>query len=377
MKKCSKCLIPETHETISFDNKGICGICRQHEYKQEKIDWKKKKEELRELIYNYKGKSQYDCIVPFSGGKDSTFTLYYLVKEFNIKPLVISFDHGFYRPKHQKLVISTLKKLGVDYLKFTPNWHLVREVMLESLKRKGDFCWHCHTGIFAYPMRIAIMYKTPLIFWGEKSSEYTTYYGYDDEEEVDEKRFNRFINLGITAEDMYYMLNKKFDKRDLMPFTYPKLKDLRKIKYKSVCLGSYIPWDVRTHSEIIKKELGWDGDKTEGIADNYWYEKVECYFQGIRDYLKYLKRGYGRTAHLVALDRRNNRVSVKEGKKIIAKYDGKRPASLNLFLKYIGISEEEFNNIALSHCVSPWKPDLKKIKKGKPLKDANMWDRTY
>ena len=47
--------------------------------------------------------------------------------------------------------------------------------MLESLKRKGDFCWHCHTGIFAYPMHVAVTYKGPLVIWGEPSAEYTSY----------------------------------------------------------------------------------------------------------------------------------------------------------------------------------------------------------
>ena len=73
--------------------------------------------------------------------------------------------------------------------------------MLQTFLEKGDFCWHCHTGIFSYPMWVAIRYNVPLIFWGEPSSEYTAYYGYDQTEEVDEKRFNRFVNLGINAQE--------------------------------------------------------------------------------------------------------------------------------------------------------------------------------
>ena len=82
---------------------------------------------------------------------------------------------------------------------------VVGKLMLESLKRKGDFCWHCHTGIFAYPMQIAVKFNIPLIIWGESSAEYTGYYDFDEEnfEERDEESFNRYINLGINAEDMY------------------------------------------------------------------------------------------------------------------------------------------------------------------------------
>ena len=263
LKRCTQCVLPETHETIHFDDEGVCNICRQQEFKADKIDWEARKKDLDELIAKYKGQGDYDCLVPFSGGKDSTYTLYYLVKEYGLKPLVVRFDHGFLRPNLHNNVMKTARELGVDVLSFTPNWRVVQKLMLQTFFDKGDFCWHCHTGIFAYPMHIAIEKKIPLIFWGEPSAEYTAYYSYDQAEEVDEKRFNRFVNLGISADDMYVRLNGAVDKQDLKPFTYPALKDLRKLKYRSVCLGSYIPWDVKANSKLITEKLGWQGDEVE------------------------------------------------------------------------------------------------------------------
>jgi len=251
---------------------------------------------LDSLVQDYRGKSDYDCLIPFSGGKDSTYTLYYLVKEYKLKPLVVQFNHGFMRPNLLANNERTFKKLGVDVLSFTPNWKVVKRLMLESLIRKGDFCWHCHTGIFSYPMHVAIKYQIPLVFWGEPSSEYTAYYDYRENEieMVDESRFNRFVNLGITAEDMKGMIQKDFDldPRDLGPYMYPPIRDLKKLQYQSVCLGSFISWDTKRHFEVISNELGWQGDEVEGMPpDKYSYEKIECYMQGVRDYLKYLKRG--------------------------------------------------------------------------------------
>jgi len=375
MKKCAKCLIPETHETIVFDKAGVCSICRQIEYKNTKIDWQQRRKEFEELLNQYRDKYDYDCIVPFSGGKDSTFQLYTLIREFKLKPLVISFDHGFFRPINLKNTERTLKKLGVDYLKFRPNWHIVKKLMLESLKRKGDFCWHCHTGIYAYPMRMAVKFKVPLVIWGESSAEYTSYYSYKEKEEVDEERFNKCCNLGITAKDMLGMLkDPNISARDLLPFTYPKSSELKAINYRSVCLGSYIRWDIKKQAKIISKELGWKGAPKEGVPEEYYYEKVECAFQGIRDYLRYIKRGYGRTAHLASIDIRNNRLAREEGEKLVKKYDGLRPASLDIFLKILGITEEEFNKIAASHAVYPYKHDFSKTKKGKPLSDMKKWN---
>jgi N-acetyl sugar amidotransferase len=272
LQRCTKCLLPETHETIVFDEQGVCNICRNVKVKQTRIDWAAKRAELDELIGRYRGKYDYDCIVPFSGGKDSTWTLYYLVKEYGVKPLVVRFDHGFLRPNLQDNTQKVLRALGVDFHHFTPNWKIVQKLMLQAFLEKGDFCWHCHTGIFSYPMWVAIRYNVPLIFWGEPSAEYTAYYGYDQAEEVDEKRFNRFVNLGITAQDMFVRLEGLVDERDLKPFTYPPLRELRRIGYRSVCLGSYIPWDPKTQSRVIHEDLGWTGDEVENVPPGYTYE---------------------------------------------------------------------------------------------------------
>jgi N-acetyl sugar amidotransferase len=378
MKSCIKCLLPETHETIEFDEKSSCNICAGHDFKREKIDWGKKESNFLEILKKYRGKQDYDCIVPFSGGKDSVYTLYTLVKKYNLKCLVVSFDHGFFRPKLIDNRKKIFQQLGVDVHTFTPNWSLVKKLMLESFVRKGDFCWHCHAGIFAYPMRVAIKEKVSLVIWGEPTAEYTSYYSYKDtleeNEEVDEERFNRFVNLGLTAEDMREILcDTKTDPRDFLPYSYPKLHDLKLIDFRSICLGSYIPWDVKKQVSIIKKELDWEEDLNAGIPPEYAYEKVECQMQGIRDYIKYIKRGYGRTAHLAAIDIRNNRLGQNAAKAMIDEYDGKRPASLDFFLETLGLTENEFNKVAMSHKIFPNDINPEDVEKGKKLHDQNEW----
>ncbi len=376
MKRCVPCGLPETHETISFDDQGVCNICRGQEFRNENIDWDARKKELGALIEEHRGRYDYDCIIPFSGGKDSTWTLYYLVKEYGVKPLVVRFDHGFMRPNLEDNVIKATRELGVDILSFRPNWKVVQKLMLQSFLEKGDFCWHCHTGIFSYPMWIALEKKVPLIFWGEPSAEYTAYFSYEQAEEVDEKRFNRFVNLGISADDMFIRLGGNVDPRDLKPYTYPPLRDLRMLNYRSVCLGSYVKWDVRRQSEIIQNELGWQGDEVENVPPQYRYEKIECYMQGVRDYIKYIKRGYSRPSHLVAIDIRNGRLTRNEGQHLIEEYEGRRPPSLDIFLDFIGLSEEEFMEVAISHQVSPYAHDPEATQPGAKTHDFDQWSRT-
>jgi N-acetyl sugar amidotransferase len=375
LKRCTKCVLPETHETIMFDEKGTCNICNQVEYKQTQINWSEKKLELDALVEQYRGKYDYDCLVPYSGGKDSTWTLYYLVKHYKLKPLVVRFDHGFLRPNLDENTKKIQRELGVDFHHFTPNWKVVQKLMLQSFLEKGDFCWHCHTGIFSYPMWVAIRYNIPLIFWGEPSSEYTAYYDYEQEEEVDEKRFNRYVNLGINAEDMFYRLGGTVDKRDLKPYSYPPLSELRKIKYRSVCLGSYVPWDVKSQVQIMKDELGWKGDTVENVPKEYDYEKIECYMQGVRDYIKYIKRGYTRPSHLASIDIRNNRMDREDAMALVDQYEGKRPPSLDLFLDFIGLTEDEFLEIAKSHIVSPHEHRQELIQTGEKMHDFDKWSK--
>ncbi len=380
MKLCTNCVMPETSETLSFGDDGVCTVCRQIEFKHEEIDWSERGRDLDVLLKEYRGKHKYDCIVPFSGGKDSTFTLWYLVKEKNLKPLVVRFDHGFYRRTVNDNALRTFRQLGVDVHQFTPNWQVVRKLMYESLKRRGDFCWHCHTGIFAYPMWVALEKNVPLLFWGEPDAEYSSFYSYDEEVEHNEHRFNRMVNLGINAEDMLGMLDDSISdyevsERDLKPFTFPPIHDLRRIGPRSVFLGHYIPWDVKKQVQIIKDELGWREDEVEGIPPGYGYEKIECFMQGVRDYLKYLKRGFGRTTHLASIDIRNERLTREEGLELVGKYDGRRPAALDVFLDILGIDEESFMELVKPHVVAPHKmPELGECSRGNLIPhDYDQW----
>ena len=343
LKTCSRCLLAETHDTVVFDKDlGICNICKTHESRRKAKYGGARLEDLSKLLDRYQWKSYYDCIVPFSGGKDSTFTLWYLVKEIGLKCLAVTFDHSFMRPVVQENNARTFSILGCNHISYQPDPNLVRRLMKESLLRKGDFCWHCHTGIFAYPMHMAIEYKIPLIIWGQPNTEYNAFYKPGEREAVDEQRFNRYVNLGITADCMVGMLNDGTTLDDLSVFRFPHWKDLLEIGYTSVNLGAFIPWDVKKQVEIIKRELGWKEDPNEGIPPEYGYEKIECRMQGVRDYLRFLKRGMGRANHLASVDIRDGRLTREEGLKMVAKYDGRRPQALDEFLGMVGMSEKEF-----------------------------------
>ena len=99
MKRCTKCVMPETWEGITFDEEGVCSICRESE-KEIKVDWEQRQEVIKRILEKFKlyakeKGNKYDCIVGYSGGKDSAYTLWATVKKYGMKPLVVTFDHGF------------------------------------------------------------------------------------------------------------------------------------------------------------------------------------------------------------------------------------------------------------------------------------------
>jgi N-acetyl sugar amidotransferase len=372
MQECSVCLLPQTHETITFNEKGICSVCGNLE-KKLKVSWESRREDLDTLIAEKRSLDKdYDCVIPFSGGKDSTFSLYFVVNELKLKPLVTSFDHGFYRPKILENRNKVLKKLGVDFVSFTPNWKLVKKLMLISLRDKGDFCWHCHTGISSYPFQVAIEKNIPLIIWGESSTEYTNYYKTEEFHNIGEDSYNKIANLGISAEDMQFRLNGEFSLRDLKPFSFPSKQDVLSKGISSFPLGNYIKWDTKKQVEIIKNSLGWEGDQVEGVPPGYDYEKIECMMQGMRDYLKYRKRGYSRTTHLVAMDLRNGKLSKDEGTRLILDYEGQKPYSINMFLEMLDLKEDELEEIIKAQIIAPWDGKIP-VKIGPKPKDYEVW----
>jgi N-acetyl sugar amidotransferase len=341
MKRCSKCILPETYADIKFDENDVCDVCRQVD-ELKKVDWIAKEREFRSILEKYKDLAKrqdnpYDCIVPFSGGKDSTYTLYTLTQQYGMKPLAVTFNHLFFTDVVKENTTKVLNKLGVDHVMFAPDWQVAKKLCLKSFKLTGDFCWHCHCGIYAYPMQIAVKYKIPLLVWG--TTDYSNTGGLRDW-----KFFRRYVNLGLNPEDL---VGDGITLRNLQPYTYPSEKELKDLNIIGINQGDYIRWNVREQVELIKREFGWKGSNVEGSFVDY--DKIECKYVGIRDYIKFIRRGYGRSAQLASVDIRAGLMTREKALEVIKEYDGKRPSSLDAFLEDIGISEKEYLEIAKTH----------------------------
>ena len=373
MRRCKKCLIPETEQTITFDADGICNMCQVAEERDEVINWEAREQELVEIIEQYRGKHRYDAIVPFSGGKDSTWVAYVLRKRFNLKLLLVTFNSNFRRPGHLENLERVVRKLGCEHITLRADEEIIRKTMKESLKRKGDYCWFCHNGIVVSPFKAALMYDTPLIIWGEPPSEYSGgYYNYASKAPPDERWLNRQVNLGINADDMMGFIEGA-ESRDMEPFRMPSWDKLREMGVMSIHLGDYLKWDAQAIYDEIHKELGWEMAEVENLHPKYHYEKVECFLQGTRDYMRYIKRGYSRTTQRANLEIRRGELTREEAEEMSA-YDAQRPASLDVILDYLGMEESEFMEIMETHQIFPHVHDPNSIREAQnKLPDHDMW----
>ena len=386
MKYCTRCLLAETHETVEFGPDGVCNVCKNIQYKRNVVDWTERRARLDEIVAQAKAKRaapggpDYDCIIPFSGGKDSTWQLWFAIRELGMKPLVERANHWGMRPQLEANNTRTFKLLGCDVVDFKPNYHVWRELMLLGMLRRGDFCMPCHQVIACYPMQAALQYKIPLLFFGESTAEYTAYASFNQDDDIadewDETRYLKIASMGITPEDAVGMLGGRVSLKDLSPYTFPPASEIKRLRVKSLCLGNFIEWNTKSNVETIKRELGWKGDVVEGVPPGYDYEKIECVRQGTRDAMKYIKRQMGRTTHLASIDIRHGTMTREEGARLEAEYDGKRPASMDYVLEELMMTEDELIALAKFHAVPPtdFKPGNWEM--GPKLHDQDQWERT-
>lgn len=344
---CTKCVMPNTKPDLHFDDAGVCDACRSAEKKGEKIDWDGRKKEFETLIdkYRSKDKKNYDCIVPVSGGKDSTHQTYVIRKMYGLRPLCVCFEPTFQTPRGKRN-LDNLGKLGVDVLYFKKDPTTYKKMVIEGFKRVGDNEWPNHLGIFTIPVRVAVQYNIPLLIWGENSQlEYGGPAAATEKHFLDRRWLEEFGGLlGNRVEDMVGV--DGITREDLLPYQYPDDKDIQRVGVTGLFLGYYFKWDARTQTEQATKngfEVKDDGP-VEGTYTNY--ENLDEHTVGLHDYLKYVKFGFGRATDHACLDIRNGRIGRDEGMRLIRMYDGKYPYySVKMFSEYTGMSKEEIDAI--------------------------------
>lgn len=336
--------MPNTKPDLFFDDEGVCDACRSAELKNN-IDWNSRKLEFEELTDKFRGKnsSNYDCIIPVSGGKDSHYQAY-MARKYGLNPLLVHFEPTKRTPLGERN-LENIRQFG-DLFEFKKNPFVYKKMCLEGFRRVGDHEWPNHIGIFTIPARVAAQFKIPLIIWGENSQlEYGGPKASRMVNVLDRRWLEEFGGLlGHRVEDMIGV--DGITKEDLVYYTYPSDEALHEAGITGVFLGYYFKWDARKQLETMK-EFGFSVKEDGPIEGTYTnYENLDDALVSIHDYLKYVKFGFGRATDHACMDIRNGRISRDEAVELVKKYDGKlHRGVVGEFLKFFGITKEEFSKI--------------------------------
>lgn len=338
LRYCIRCCMPETQEGLKFDELGICQACQSSEQKIH-INWVEREFELRKLLDRAKANAgnNYDCIVPISGGKDSVYQLHVLVKVYGMKPLAVTFSHNWYSETGWYNLQNALQEFNVDHIMFTPNRDLVNRIANRSLGAIGDACWHCHSGVGAFPLQAAVKFNIPLLIWGESIAESSGRASYKDPVH----KFDREYFIKVSAKRQpKEMVCETLSERDLYPFNVPTIEEIERVGVYGIHLGDYLFWDEERQTEFIRQEYGWKETEMEGAYKGY--KSAECIMAGVHDFTCYLKRGYGRSTFQACLDVRNGLMTREEGFKVARQIDSERPGALDYYLKITNLTEAQF-----------------------------------
>jgi N-acetyl sugar amidotransferase len=340
--------MPETKPDLSFNKNGICNACTNFENRSE-VDWIDRRLQLESLLENYRLKSNgnYDCIVPVSGGKDSTYQTI-KVLELGLNPLCVTATTDHLTDIGRKN-IENIKNLGVDYIEVSTNPVVRRKLNRIGLEQVGDISWPEHVAIFTIPIRMAVQLGIKLIVWGENpQNEYGGPATSTESQTLTRRWLEEFGGLlGLRVSDVVgqYGITEK----DLIQYTYPTDTELEASGVTGIFLGHFLPWDGMQNALIAEANGFLSYGKTvEGSMVGY--ENLDNAQTGIHDYFKFLKYGFGRATDLACMHLRRERLNREDALSIVRKHDGTYPISylgvqLSEILQSIGLAKEDFDAI--------------------------------
>lgn len=344
MTRCKLCLIPDTRPDTQFVD-GVCSACISHAKRQD-IDWGARKGELLDLRDRMKPVREatgYDCIVPSSGGKDSTFQVITLL-DLGFRPLVVTATTCMLTPIGCKN-IDNLARYATT-VEVTPNRTVRAKLNRLGLELVGDISWPEHMAIFTIPFRIAAQTGITTLFYGEcPQNAYGGPLGTENAKHLTRRwrsEFGGFLGLrpqdvvgqfGITTEDM----------RDyLLP------DDIEHKGIEAHFLGYYLPWDSHRNAKVAAEH---------GMAQrlpsaaNYWnHENLDNAMTGLHDWFGYIKYGYGRACAQLSVDIRHGLISRDAARHICKNIDSIFPSvyagvPFGAVLEQIGMDDIEFDDI--------------------------------
>jgi len=348
IKFCKTCLMPNTRPRIEFDDAGICNACHTAKRK-ETIDWEARRAEFLEMVEPFRDHDgPYDCIVPWSGGKDSSAIAYRIKFEFGLNPLLVTFSPLMPDPvaQHNR---EEMIKLGFDHLMVRPNQKVSRRLSKRFFTERGDPKIHWNAGVNAVPVQVAVNYNIPLIFYAEHGeSEYGGRVLSDDHMKT--RDFTEVLEHQIGDDPLNWM-DDEIDEHDLAPYTYPDLADVEEVGVKALYFGYFFRWSMLDNWNFIKDKIDFrtaENGRTDGTFTDF--DSLDDKIDNLYYYMQFIKFGFGRCVRDACRMIQNGQMTRIEGLELVRKYDAEFPKTYHdEHLEYLGLDEATFSEIIDKH----------------------------
>lgn len=341
-------MYPEIAVNIDFDDEGICCSCRVFEEGDfNEAELKHREKKFLQIVEETKiiTPGDYDCIIPVGGGKDSYWQTH-LVKEYGLKPLLVTYHGNNYLPEGQGNLNRMRETLNCDHYIFHPSADTLIKLNRICFKKMGDMNWHNHAGIHIVPMIMAIRFQVPLVIWGEVSWDISGMFSPDDYAEYNKRTVLEHDMRGYTIYDM--VGEESLTEKDLSWLKMPSDEEFSDNNIRGIYLGNFFKWDPNRQTKFIIEKYNWEPSRQ---PFERTYRRMsnldDMHENGIHDYMKWIKFGYGRASDHASKDIRTGYMSREQGIEMVKKYDHIKPRrDLERWLDYVDMPEDEFDKIA-------------------------------
>lgn len=338
LKRCSNCLMPETRPRISFDVNGVCNAC-QWAAEKENIQWDERQVQLKKLADTYRSTSGgFDCIVPVSGGKDSSYVAYKMKHELGLHPLCVNIVPPLAFNTGSKN-LENFNYAGYDLLMLSPDPEIGRKIGRRTLVEYGQPLMSWMTNVQAAIFRLAIQMNIPLIMFGEEGEvEYGGTRKLKDSATYD---LEDSIKIYLSGIDPKQYLDE-FSEKQLFWWRFPTADEFRKAGLAVAHWSYFENWDPYKHYLVAKEKCGLTEKPKASVGTYNNFAQTDTALYDLHTYFMYLKFGFGRCTADVGIDIRRGAMTRRQGLELVKKMDGIYPESfIPLYLDYYRMTAAE------------------------------------
>lgn len=348
---CTRCVYPSISAApMEFDEAGVCMGCRMSDVKAAigKTEWDRRRAILRDIFERYRSKdgSRHDVVIAVSGGKDSYFQTHVIKNEFGLNPLLVTYDGNNWTEVGWRNMVRMREVFGCDHVVVRPAVDTLKRLNRLAFEIMGDMNWHAHVGITTAPVQVAVEKKIPLVIWGEHgyldlSGQFSMY----DFPEMSYR--DRLEHFARGYEWNFFVGREGLTSHDLATWKYPSDQSIFDLDLRGIYLGNYVYWEANQHARLIVEQYGFE---TNHVPFERTYRRMsnldDMHENGVHDYLKYIKFGYGRCTDHACKDIRAGLMTREHALALVKQMDHVKSSDINRWLGYVGMDMDTFDRIA-------------------------------